>query len=105
MIRSSITLFLMALVSCAFAQKKTRTPEHQVLFSVNNRPVTVEEFEYLYRKNYQDKEKPTAAKVQEYFDLFVNFKLKVEEARTRGTDTTDAFVKEYNSYKDELRSK
>lgn len=103
MIRSSITLFLMALVSCAFAQKKSRAPEHQVLFSVNNRPVTVEEFEYLYRKNYQDKEKPTAAKVQEYFDLFVNFKLKVEEARTRGTDTTAAFVKEYNSYKDELR--
>ena len=35
--------------------------------------------------------------------LFINFKLKVHEAKRRGMDTTAAFVKEYNSYKDELR--
>jgi peptidyl-prolyl cis-trans isomerase SurA len=35
--------------------------------------------------------------------LFINFKLKVHEAKQRGMDTTAAFVKEYNSYRDELR--
>ena len=35
--------------------------------------------------------------------MFVNFKLKVEEARSRGLDTTKVFVKEFNGYKDELR--
>jgi peptidyl-prolyl cis-trans isomerase SurA len=35
--------------------------------------------------------------------LFIKFKLKVEEARSRGIDTTTTFLKEYNSYRDELR--
>ncbi len=35
--------------------------------------------------------------------LFVNFKLKVEEAKRRGLDTTQVFLKEYNGYKEELR--
>ena len=34
--------------------------------------------------------------------LFINYKLKVEEARNRGLDTTAAFKKEYNTYRDEL---
>jgi len=35
--------------------------------------------------------------------LFINFKLKVTEAKMRGMDTTKAFIKEYASYKEELR--
>ena len=74
------------------------------MFSVNNRAVTSNEFIYLYRKNHPDKAKDyTRARVDEYLDLFVNFKLKVEEARSRGIDTTRVFLEEFTKYKEELR--
>ena len=75
-----------------------------MLFSVNNRAVSTDEFIYLYKKNHQNKQEDyTKDKVEEYLNLFINFKLKVEEARTRGLDTTKAFIKEFINYKEELR--
>ena len=64
----------------------------------------VDELIYLYKKNHQNPEKDfTTEKINEYLELFVNFKLKVEEAKPRGRDTTKVFLNEYNGYKDELR--
>jgi peptidyl-prolyl cis-trans isomerase SurA len=58
----------------------------------------------LYRKNHQNpSEDYTREKIEEYLQLYINFKLKVEEARHRGLDTTSAFKKEFNQYKEELR--
>lgn len=75
-----------------------------VVFTVNKKPVTADEFIYLYKKNHQNKSAEfTKEKIDEYLDLFINFKLKVEEARSRGLDTTSAFRKEYNTYREELR--
>ena len=75
-----------------------------VLFKVNKRPVTVNEFIYLYEKNHLDREKDfTEEKINEYLELFINFKLKVEEARRRKLDTTKVFLTEYNGYREELR--
>jgi peptidyl-prolyl cis-trans isomerase SurA len=98
------------LLGCAFAttslqaQKQKKAPTPVTLFTVNKKPVTAEEFIYLYNKNHQNKSEDfTTAKVEEYLTLFINFKLKVEEARTRGMDTTGSFIREYNQYKDELR--
>jgi peptidyl-prolyl cis-trans isomerase SurA len=98
------------LLGCAFvttslqAQKQKKAPKPETLFTVNKKPVTDEEFIYLYNKNHQNKaEDFTTTKIEEYLTLFINFKLKVEEARTRGMDTTASFIREYNQYKDELR--
>lgn len=72
-----------------------------VLLKVNNTPITKSEFEYVYKKNNTDNsiEKKT---LDEYLDLFIDFKLKVEEAKTLGIDTTVQFKREFNSYKDQL---
>jgi peptidyl-prolyl cis-trans isomerase SurA len=59
---------------------------------------------YLYNKNPQSNADAfSEQKILEYLDLLVNFKLKVEEAKRRGLDTTQAFKKEFNQYKEELR--
>ena len=87
----------------AFAQPGENAKELP-LFTVNKKPVGVDEFIYLYRKNNKDKpEEFTREKVEEYLNLLILFKLKVEEARQRGQDTTSAFIKEYNTYREELR--
>src|SRR5690606_22354710 len=56
-----------------------------------------------YQKNHQQSPSGyTAADINEYLELFINFKLKVEEARHRGMDTTAAFLSEYRGYRNEL---
>lgn len=105
--RAVLILLSCAILSPCFAQSRTAPPKKsksQILFTVNKKPITVDEFIYLYQKNHTDKDKDfTAEKINEYLDLFVNFKLKVEEARKRGLDTSKVFLKEYNGYKEELR--
>lgn len=97
-----ITFIFLIVLSCfakSFAQSKSTT-----LLTLDSKPVTVDEFVYLYTKNHQGNEQVySKEKINEYFDLFINFKLKVEEARHRGMDTTQAFHKELNSYKEELK--
>lgn len=102
MMRAVVAVLAFVIVTDGFSQSK-KDPKPQTLFSVKGNPITVDEFMYLYKKNHQTKEDFTDEKIQTYLDLFVNFKLKVEEARHRGIDTTAVFLKEYNSYKDELR--
>jgi peptidyl-prolyl cis-trans isomerase SurA len=108
MIRTIVlALFCCAIILPGIAQskKKKSTDENgSTVFSVNNKPVTAAEFIYLYSKNPQSNADAYAEpKILEYLDLLINFKLKVEEAKRRGLDTTQAFKKEFNQYKEELR--
>lgn len=101
MIRFFIATLLAIVWVDGFSQNKSNKATS--LFSVNKESVSTDEFIYLYKKNHPSKDDLTQSKVEEYLQLFINFKLKVAEARYRGIDTTTAFLKEYNSYKDELR--
>src|SRR5688572_5895194 len=104
MMRSVAVILLGSLFAFPAVSQSTKNKKVLPVFSVNKKSVTVDEFIYLYKKNHQNKpDEFTKEKIQEYLDLFVNFKLKVEEARGRGLDTTAAFKKEFNSYKEELR--
>ncbi len=100
--RGRLIFLLIMTFSSVFSQKK-KSPA-PALFGINQRTIPADEFVYLYQKNHPDKKAEyTKEKVSQYMDLFINFKLKVEEARARGLDTTTAFIREYNSYRDELR--
>lgn len=72
-----------------------------VLMSINGNPVLKSEFEYIYNKNNSNNslDKKT---LDEYVDLFINFKLKVEEAKAQGIDTTKSFVNELAGYRSQL---
>src|SRR5882762_4402084 len=94
-------IVLMVIPSLGYGQKKPApaTP----LFSLKGSPVYTEEFIYLYKKNHQQPQDFTEEKINEYLTLFINFKLKIAEGKKRGLDTTQAFVKEFNTYKEELK--
>ncbi len=72
-----------------------------VLMKINGKPVLKSEFEYIYNKNNSNNslDKKT---LNEYVDLFVNFKLKVEEAKAQGIDTTKSFINELSGYRSQL---
>ncbi len=76
----------------------TSAEEDKVLMTIDGQPVMSSEFVYIYEKNNQE----TALdqkNMDEYLDLFINFKLKVREAEARGIDTTEAFKKELSGYR------
>lgn len=87
---------LLALSASSFAQSTD-----PVLMTINNKPVLKSEFEYIYNKNNSNNslDKKT---LDEYVDLFVNFKLKVEEAKSQGIDTTKSFINELSGYRSQL---
>ncbi|MDR3653591.1 MAG: peptidylprolyl isomerase [Paludibacter sp.] len=72
-----------------------------VLMIINGKPVLKSEFEYIYNKNNTNNslDKKT---LEEYVDLFINFKLKVEEAKSQGIDTTKSFINELSGYRSQL---
>ena len=75
-----------------------RAQEDKVLMTIDGKPVMLSEFDYIYRKNSQEAA-GSQKSMEEYLDLFVNFKLKVTEAEHRGIDTTEAFIKELKGYR------
>jgi peptidyl-prolyl cis-trans isomerase SurA len=93
-----LTLFILLSTISVFGQK----PE-SVLFTIGNEAVTLGDFEYIYNKNNKtDKNYYKDSSVREYLNLFINFKLKVKEAKSMGVDTAKAFVTEFSSYRDQL---
>lgn len=72
--------------------------QDKVLMTIDGQPIMASEFMYIYEKNNQETsmEKKT---LNEYVDLFINFKLKVREAQVQGIDTTEAFQKELKGYR------
>ncbi|WP_017730071.1 peptidylprolyl isomerase [Nafulsella turpanensis] len=79
------------------------TPE-PVLFSVQSEPTTLQEFLYVYNKNNfsRDTVANPADDLREYLDLYINFKLKVQEAKEAGMHTEQAFIDELEGYKKQL---
>jgi peptidyl-prolyl cis-trans isomerase SurA len=75
--------------------------QDSILMTIGNEKVTNAEFERIYHKNNSsvvyDNKTP-----REYLDLFINFKLKVMEAKAQGYDTMSSFIKELNGYRDQL---
>ncbi len=75
----------------------------QVLFEVGNEQVTRDEFEYVYRKNNPTKQNDySRASLEEYLELYINFKLKVKEARTLRIDTLPTVQSELDRYRKQL---
>lgn len=72
--------------------------EDRVLMTINGTDIMLSEFLYIYEKNNQEGsiEKKT---MEEYLELFTNFKLKVIEAIAQGVDTTESFKKELAGYR------
>ena len=87
--------------SCAILHKSDLADTS--LFSIDGDHTLADEFLYVYEKNnFNNDSIYTEQDVDEYFELFVKFKLKVQAAKSAGIDTTRSFLDEYESYKDQL---
>ena len=92
------------MASCLFimtvaAQSKL---DNQVLMTIGGQPVTVKEFTDVYSKNNLTGDAIDKKTVDEYLDLFVNFRMKVMEAYEMKLDTSAKFKKELEGYRKQL---
>jgi peptidyl-prolyl cis-trans isomerase SurA len=95
--KKAVTLVLFsAFLSVGFAQDND-----PILMNVGGKDVTKSEFEYIWNKNNTETSSDKKS-LDEYVDLFVNFKLKVAEAEAQGIDTTQAFTSELIGYRRQL---
>lgn len=76
----------------------TATAQNETLMTINGKAVSAEEFLYIYEKNNQAGAVDPKT-MDEYLDMFINFKLKVTEAESQGIDTTASFKKELKGYR------
>jgi peptidyl-prolyl cis-trans isomerase SurA len=76
--------------------------QDEILMTIDGKTVTRSEFERIYHKN-NALQNPTDNKgVNDYLELFINFKLKVIEAQHQGLDTLQSFKTELGGYRDQL---
>lgn len=74
-----------------------------VLFTIGKDSIKKSEFVYVYNKNNTDtKTGATKATVDEYLELYINFRLKVKEAEEMGLDTMKSINSELESYRKQL---
>ena len=71
------------------------------VLTIGDENVSLKEFENIFFKN-NDLESFTKEYLDEYMELFINFKLKVKEAESLGMDTLSTFVNELEGYRKQL---
>lgn len=96
---------LVFIASCTKTPTTTSqlTPAKPNIFTVGNDTVTVEEFLYVYDKNNNKSENAySEASLNEYLNLFVNYKLIVNEAKAQKMDTIPSLKAEYENSRKQL---
>lgn len=100
---SFLRLLVVAAVAFVSLQVSAQSKlDKKVLMTIGDQPVTVKEFTDVYNKNNLKDEVVEKKSIDEYLDLFINFKMKVMEAYEMKLDTNAKFKKELNGYRKQL---
>jgi len=99
---NKLIFLLVGLITACSSLNINKSQQNAPLLTVANEPVSVDEFVYAFNKNRPADSLVSKSNIDDYLDLYVNFKLKVAEAKTRGMDTTSEFKNEYTSYINQL---
>lgn len=94
----NFSLVMLMVASLSFAQKSSE----DVLFTVDGDPITSSEFIRVYNKNLDLVKDDSQKDVDNYLGLFVNYQLKIKEAKRIGLDTLPKYQREFENYKKQL---
>jgi peptidyl-prolyl cis-trans isomerase SurA len=94
-------LFLGALLSLnliAYAQKTNK----EILFTIDNNSYYTDEFARVYKKNLDLVKDESQKDLNQYLELFVGYKLKVNKANKLGLQNGEAYKSELQTYRTQL---
>ena len=95
--KKSILLFMLIAHVVLFSQKKSKT-----LVTINDSKITVADFKKVYEKNLAAIDNEESKNVPYNLDLFINYTLKVKEAYQLKLDTLPSYIKEIETYRNQL---
>lgn len=97
-------LLLLIIISCRSTSDNKVTSD-AAFITVDDNPITAEEFLYSFNKSYQTNQDSISAEdINEYLKLFINYKLKVAEAKQNKYDTSASLKKELDHYQEQVKS-
>jgi len=99
MFKRTVILLLMVIGVTLSAIAQNDDP---ILFTVEDHPVHLSEFNYIYSKTNGTNADFSEKSLQEYLDLYVKFKLKVKKARDMQLDTIKSLQTELEGYRRQL---
>ena len=100
MYRKYLFILFLSLSIFAFSQ----VDNSKILFTVNDQPVFAEEFIRVYNKNIELIQDDSQKDVDNYLQLYINYKLKLSEAYLRKLDEKETYKNELSKYAKQLQS-
>lgn len=97
--------FLWLLLVSAHMTVFSQISNDDVLFSVGDEPILAQEFIRVYNKNLEIVQDESQKDIDAYLNLFVNYKLKLQEAKSLGLDKKPSYLKELKGYQKQLSKK
>jgi len=92
-----ILLVVLLVTTQSWAQKKK-----DILLTIDDTSITATEFKRVYYKNLDLVQDETQKTVDGYLGLFIDYKLKVAEAKVQGLDKKPLYQKEFSKYQNQL---
>ena len=89
---------LISLNLATYAQQKTK----DVLFTINDKPYYSDEFSRVYKKNIDLVKDESQKDLNQYLDLFVGYKLKINKANDLGLENNTKYQNELKGYRAQL---
>lgn len=93
-----VALFIIFLQTIAWAQ----TAKKEVLFTIDGKPYYTDEFLRVYKKNLDLVKDDSQKDLNQYLELFIGYKLKVNKAYKLGLQNGDSYKNELKSYRTQL---
>lgn len=80
----------------------SQTAKKEVLFTIDGKPYYTDEFVRVYNKNLDLVKDDSQKDINNYLDLFVGYKLKINKANKLGLNEGKQYKDELNSYRTQL---
>jgi peptidyl-prolyl cis-trans isomerase SurA len=95
--------YLFLSISCfSFLLSNAQISDDDVLLTIAGAPISANEFVRVYNKNLNLVQDDSQKEVGSYLELFINYKLKLTEAKALRYDKDPVYLKEFKSYKNQL---
>ena len=94
--------FFFGLLFLISYDSSAQTNSKEVLFTINDKPYYTDEFTRIYKKNLDLVKDDTQKDLNQYLELFIGYKLKVNKAYKLGLQNNAPYQNELKSYRTQL---
>ncbi len=99
---TSILLLTLSFLLVNIQLSNAFSGDDPVLIRIEDKEISLSEFEDIYRKSNVESVVAEPKTVEEYLEMYIDFRLKVLEAMSMGLDTNRSFVDELAGYRQQL---